>query len=250
MCKLCGFADHSHDGTPCTKCEVTHEELFTQESLLNEFQRRTGAEHRRLAYMYKNLATVEEKELFFSEHGVRWTEFARLYYFDLVRCTVIDPMHNLLLGVAKNQWFSRWIETGALRARELNIIHEFLETGRLPTRVGESAGGSLTADEYKFATTGPLAVVVPLVWERFQSDADEDYKAALARYPASMTEYRKKLKAWEKTKDSRQKNSRRPPLPKEPFKRSSEPSSGSDTSSDRYCSCMRSTAQLGFIPYN
>lgn len=34
-----------------------------------------------------------------------------------------------------------------------------LWAGRLPLRVGEAAGGSLTADEYKFATTGPLAIV-------------------------------------------------------------------------------------------
>jgi hypothetical protein len=69
--------------------------------------------------------------------------------------------------------------------RELNIVHEFLESvgfrlnplrptsdspqfeaplwaGRLPLRVGEAAGGSLTADEYKFATTGPWAIVVCL----------------------------------------------------------------------------------------
>lgn len=32
--------------------------------------------------------------------------------------------------------------------------------GRLSLRVGEPAGGSLTADEYKFAVTGPWAVAV------------------------------------------------------------------------------------------
>lgn len=48
--------------------------------------------------MYRDLPTAEEKADFFAEHGVRWTEFARLDYFDLVRHTVIDPMHNLLLG--------------------------------------------------------------------------------------------------------------------------------------------------------
>lgn len=35
-----------------------------------------------------------------------------------------------------------------------------LWAGRLPLRVGEPAGGSLTADEYKFAVTGPWAIVV------------------------------------------------------------------------------------------
>lgn len=114
MCKLCGFADHSHTATPCTKCTVTHDEFFTEKSLRNgeiftntiydshttqpEFPARSGEEHRRLCYRYRDLSSEEDKNLFFSMHGVRWTEFARLDYFDLVKYTVIDPMHNLLLG--------------------------------------------------------------------------------------------------------------------------------------------------------
>jgi hypothetical protein len=35
-----------------------------------------------------------------------------------------------------------------------------LWAGRLPLQVGEPAGGSLTADEYKFAVTGPWAIIV------------------------------------------------------------------------------------------
>jgi hypothetical protein len=51
-----------------------------------------------MRYKYVPLQTAEEKEEFFHKFGVRWTEFARLKYFDLVRYTVIDPMHNLLFG--------------------------------------------------------------------------------------------------------------------------------------------------------
>jgi hypothetical protein len=29
MCKLCGFADHSHNIAPCTKCKVTRAEMFS-----------------------------------------------------------------------------------------------------------------------------------------------------------------------------------------------------------------------------
>ncbi|KAJ7205556.1 hypothetical protein GGX14DRAFT_568891 [Mycena pura] len=164
MCKLCGFADHSHKTMPCTKCEVSHDDLLTDKSLRNKFPARDGEEHRRLCKMHKELSTQEEKDEFLATYGAQWTEIARIDYFDLVRYTIVDPMHNLLLGVAKNQWFARWIETGTLRAnrpqtaRELNIVHEFLEdfesplwAGHLPLRVGEAAGGSLTADEYKFA---------------------------------------------------------------------------------------------------
>jgi hypothetical protein len=35
MVKLCGFADHSHNVAPCTKCMVSQKDLFTEESLRN-----------------------------------------------------------------------------------------------------------------------------------------------------------------------------------------------------------------------
>lgn len=115
MCKLCGFADHSHHEAPCTKCTVPRHEMFTQKSLKNrefenghvivdsdnslEYPPRDGKKHRELSQKYKDLTTDEEREVFFAKHGVRWTEFSRLLYFDIVKWTVIDPMHNLLLGM-------------------------------------------------------------------------------------------------------------------------------------------------------
>ncbi|KAJ7193721.1 hypothetical protein GGX14DRAFT_378758, partial [Mycena pura] len=175
------------------------------------FPARDSDKQRQLCHQYKALRTQEERETFFAKHGVRWTELARLTYFDLVRYMIIDPMHNLLLGLAKTQWYTTWIKTGALRAdtarfhRELHTIHEFLESfesplwaGRLPLRVGEPAGGSLTADEYKFAVTGPWAIIIPVVWERFYKEAKKEFEGAHKRYPAVLKEYENKRKAWEK----------------------------------------------------
>lgn len=54
--------------------------------------------HRKRCFEWKALTTEEDRARYFSEYGVRWTEFARLEYFDLVRYTIVDPMHNLLLG--------------------------------------------------------------------------------------------------------------------------------------------------------
>jgi len=110
-----GFGDHSHKRRPCHKCTVTQAELFSDRSLRNgeyisdssstylypftpEFEARNGETHRQQCYEWKGLETDKERNNFFSQHGVRWTELARLPYFDLVRHTIIDPMHNLLLG--------------------------------------------------------------------------------------------------------------------------------------------------------
>jgi len=35
MVKICGFADHGHSISPCTKCTVSQEDIFTDESLRN-----------------------------------------------------------------------------------------------------------------------------------------------------------------------------------------------------------------------
>ena len=66
---------------------------------LQEYPPRDGEEHRKLCFEWKALPTEAERDKKFSTYGVRWSEFARLPYFDLVRYTVVDPMHNLLLGM-------------------------------------------------------------------------------------------------------------------------------------------------------
>ncbi|KAI0026650.1 hypothetical protein K488DRAFT_65515, partial [Vararia minispora EC-137] len=130
------------------------------------------------------------------QHGVRWTEFVRLHYFDPIRMTIIDPMHCMLLGLGKNQWFSRWIQTGALRSdteagtqRELHDFHAFMDTveipswaGHLPRGVGNPAGGSLSADEYKVLLTCIAVMVMPTLWEHWHAEQDKGNAAAQERY--------------------------------------------------------------------
>jgi len=132
----------------CRSLPTTHKsKIFL---LRLEFISRDGEEHRQRCFEYRNLGTDAERQKFFDTHGIRWTELARLPYFDLVRYTIIDPMHNLLLGefcqlisttfmthslgVAKSQWYNQWILHNALRKstdarpRELDIVHKFLAT--------------------------------------------------------------------------------------------------------------------------
>ncbi|OAD65129.1 hypothetical protein PHYBLDRAFT_176406 [Phycomyces blakesleeanus NRRL 1555(-)] len=42
-----------------------------------------------------------ERAVLEKQHGTRFSELHRLHYFDPVRCTIVDPMHNLFLGTAK-----------------------------------------------------------------------------------------------------------------------------------------------------
>ena len=63
------------------------------------FRRRTSEEHRRLGDDYRQLSTPTARKNFVKEHATRYSELSRLPYFDMVEQIVIDPMHNLFLGL-------------------------------------------------------------------------------------------------------------------------------------------------------
>ena len=50
-----------------------------------------------------------------SRYGARYSELLRLPYFDCVRFTIVDPMHNLFLGTAKHL-MEVWLELSTLSA--------------------------------------------------------------------------------------------------------------------------------------
>lgn len=61
------------------------------------YTKRNGELHRERCFEWKGLQSAERAD-FFASHGTRWSELSRLPYFDLVTQSVVDPMHNLLLG--------------------------------------------------------------------------------------------------------------------------------------------------------
>ncbi|TFK81258.1 hypothetical protein K466DRAFT_502435 [Polyporus arcularius HHB13444] len=202
MCKVGGFADKGHNNAPCTQGTVKTADMFSDECLSGGCPPRTHEEHLRLATEWRKLEDPSERSEHFKINGARWSELLRLPYYDSVRMTVVDPMHNLLLGVAKNQWYACWIKTQALRPdtkagtkRELTVLHEFLNTfrvpawvGRLPMKVGEPAGGNLTADEYKLLITC-VCPLLPLMWQRGLPEARKDHAAVLVKHKDDVENY-------------------------------------------------------------
>lgn len=63
------------------------------------FPARNGSEHRTLAEEYSRLETKEARDAFCKEHGVRDSELNQLPYWNPVRMAIIDPMHNIFLGM-------------------------------------------------------------------------------------------------------------------------------------------------------
>jgi hypothetical protein len=56
---------------------------------------------RRKAEAWRIAPTHKDQENLFSTNGLRWTELWRLPYWDPAMMLVVDPMHNLLEGVAQ-----------------------------------------------------------------------------------------------------------------------------------------------------
>ncbi|KAF6741770.1 hypothetical protein DFP72DRAFT_861523 [Ephemerocybe angulata] len=178
--KVGGFGAHSHTFF-CTQCWITQANKSDPAAFQkNGFRARTDVEHRLAGSQYAELKTDATRKAFVEQNAARWSEFARLPYFDLVKMVVIDPMHNLLLGLVKTHFYHIWVQMKILRkTEELKALHTFLSefqmpswVGRLPTQVGEPAGGSLTADQWMLLATviGPIAV--PQIWDKFMGDPE------------------------------------------------------------------------------
>lgn len=81
-----------------------------------------------------------EKEIE-QQFGCRYFVLLRLPYFDPVRMTVIDPMHNLLLGTARHM-VSVWKELKILQDNEWDSIQAKVnafvtpdDIGRIPSKI-------------------------------------------------------------------------------------------------------------------
>ncbi|KAG2192664.1 hypothetical protein INT47_009234 [Mucor saturninus] len=98
--KVCGFTSHTSTNA-CHKCNRQFTRLAGTSSVdysgfdFSKWLLRTRDDNRKDAEVWRNAATQTERQRLEVASGVRWSELHRLQYFDVVRCTIIDPMHNL-----------------------------------------------------------------------------------------------------------------------------------------------------------
>ncbi|TFK17271.1 hypothetical protein FA15DRAFT_546184, partial [Coprinopsis marcescibilis] len=62
---------------------------------------RSCADHRKAAEEYLNACDSMARKVALDKHGVRWSEFLCLPYWDPSTFLVVDTMHNLFLGNIK-----------------------------------------------------------------------------------------------------------------------------------------------------
>ncbi|KAF8155108.1 hypothetical protein K438DRAFT_2026517 [Mycena galopus ATCC 62051] len=134
-----------------------------------------GLPRERLQKEYLKCTTKSARDAFVKKYATRWSELHRLPYFNLCEMIVIDPMHNLFLGVVKTHFYHIWVQLNVLRkTKELRTLHALLDKlklpadlGHLPSLIGEPAGGSLTADQWLVFATVVAPLIIPQLWQEY-----------------------------------------------------------------------------------
>ena len=105
--KVCGFP-YFNATLGCSKClKVFPCEKFGDPPDYSGYDRqnwkpRNKEDHKTAVSKVKSSKTITELTKNQKELGVHYSELTRLDYFDITRCHVIDPMHNIYLGTAKH----------------------------------------------------------------------------------------------------------------------------------------------------
>ncbi len=66
-----------------------------------EWPQRSVEEHMSKGFDWKNAKTLSCRHKIERDCGVRFSQLLRLPYFDTINYSVVDPMHNVLLGTYK-----------------------------------------------------------------------------------------------------------------------------------------------------
>lgn len=162
--KVCGFYGFNalHG---CSKCmKQFPKSSFVDPPNFSGFQRDTWPArdlkiHHAKALEAKNARTNAAREKIQGELGIRYSELLRLPYLDIIRCHLIDPMHNLYLGTAKNV-FSLWKANKILPEPLCATIQQKMDSiitpshlGRLPGKIATAGGFSgFTAEQWMIWT--------------------------------------------------------------------------------------------------
>ena len=155
--KVCGFLGHSAE-RGCSKCLKQFSGHIGQKDYSgfdrSQWKLRTLDEHRKNVAEILKCRTVRAQCELESKYGCRYSVLLDLPYFDPVRMTVIDPMHNLFLGSAKHMLKNVWMKNN-LNAADLSVIQGCVDSMRVSTYIGRilhkifSSISGFTADQYK-----------------------------------------------------------------------------------------------------
>ena len=148
--KLCGLKGHSAE-RGCSKCFKPFPGSVKSGRDFSGFDRenwpkRCNDLHRKYAEMVRKSPNKTTHEKLVTRYGCYFSVLLELEYFDAIRFTVIDPMHNLYLGTAKRM-FQLWLDRDLSTKAKLKVIEERIHNldvgtgvGRLPYKISSNHG--------------------------------------------------------------------------------------------------------------
>ena len=110
--------------------------------------------HKQNALLALNAVTPTQRKEIELKNGSHFTELMYLSYYDCIRFSIIDIMHNMFLGTPKRIMY-HWIDNGFISKRSLETIQDTVKSCIVPSSVGRipykiaSSFAHLTADEWK-----------------------------------------------------------------------------------------------------
>ena len=123
------------------------------------------SEHRQQASNYLKAKTKADQKSIEDDFGLRYTVLLELPYFNPIRFSVVDPMHNIFLGSAKHT-MQVWVDKGILTKKHFHEIEKIVskfktpqDVGRLPLKISSGFSG-FTADQWRSWVTifSPVAL--------------------------------------------------------------------------------------------
>ncbi|KAG1835819.1 hypothetical protein DFJ58DRAFT_628946, partial [Suillus subalutaceus] len=125
--KIGGFGSHSHTNL-CTACWIMQADKARAAAFVKDaFKEQTNLQQCKLGEQYQQLTTHTACKNFVKDYATHYTQLSRHSYFNLVNQVVIDPMHNLFLGLVKTHFYNIWVQGKVLRPNhKLTLFHDML----------------------------------------------------------------------------------------------------------------------------
>lgn len=86
--------------------------------------------------------------------GIKYSVLIELDYFDPIRFTIVDPMHNLFLGTTKTMMKLIWFKQGLIQDANFPVLQTRVDSMTIPSDLGRIphkilSFGSFTAEQWK-----------------------------------------------------------------------------------------------------
>lgn len=128
--KVSGFLGHTAN-QGCSKCMKSFPGSVGQKDYSGfdreKWVQRTVQSHRQNVDEILSTSLKTEKAKLETKYGCRYSALLDLPYFDPVRMTIIDPLHNLFLGSAKHILKRVWIENDLIPKKKFSHIQTLVD---------------------------------------------------------------------------------------------------------------------------